>query len=133
MKQRNGSYFLGTVDVIELKELRYDQSKDGRTYSKHPLSDALRKEAAEHRLKLIDELSAYDDQLAEHIINNENMDNVDNDLIRGAIRRATIARHIVPVLLGAALRNVGVQHLMNAIIAYLPAPSECDGAYKCFG
>lgn len=119
--------------MIELKEVRYDQSKDGRVYSKHPLSEALQKEALEKRIQLIDLVSGYDDELAEHIITTDNMENVDNDLIRCAIRRATIARHIVPVLLGSALKNVGVQHLMNAVISYLPAPSECDEIYKCFG
>lgn len=87
----------------------------------------------EKRLKIIDTLSGFDDQLADHIISNDSMDNVDIDLVHGAIRRSTIARHIVPVLLGSAYKNIGVQRLMNAVVSYLPAPSDTDAIYNCFG
>lgn len=121
------------MDLLELKELRFDQSADGRIYSKSQLPDDLYKTAMEKRLELIDTLSGFDDHLADHIISNDSIENVDIDLVHGAIRRSTIARHIVPVLLGSAYKNIGVQRLMNAVVSYLPAPSDTDAIYNCFG
>lgn len=123
----------GIVDIVELKELRFDQSIDGSIYTESSLSGELHEEALEKRIELIDTLGGYDDQLAEHIINNESLENVDNDLIHGAIRRTTMARHIVPVLLGSSYKHIGVQRLMNAVVSYLPAPSDTDVISDCFG
>lgn len=121
------------MDIIELKELRYDQSADGSIYSKNSLSDELHEKAMEKRLELIDTLGGYDDQLAEYVINEGDLENIDINRLHGAIRRATMQRHIVPVLLGSAYKYIGVQRLMNAVVSYLPTPSDTDEIYNCFG
>lgn len=123
----------GIIDIINLKELRFDQSKAGRFYENIPLNDDLLCETIERRNEIIDTLSSYDDELADQIISNNSLDDIDSSLLIKAIRRNTISQKIVPVLLGSAYKNTGVQPLMNSVLSFLPAPNERNHIYKCFG
>lgn len=125
--------FTGIIDIIELKELRFDQSQSGRVYTKAPLTGNILKEAIDKRCEIIDTMSGFDDKLADEIIKNDSLENIDSVLVRQCIRNLTIKQHIVPVLLGSAYKNTGVQLLIDGIISYLPAPSDRDSVYKCFG
>lgn len=80
----------------------------------------------------MDILSGYDNELAETIIANDCMDNIDTSLIVRAVRRATLDHKVVPVFLGAAYKNIGIQPLMDAVIQYLPSPCERNEVYNCF-
>ncbi|KAH8243343.1 hypothetical protein KR032_006619 [Drosophila birchii] len=125
---------LAINDVITLERLSWQQKDLGRSYKKIKLepSDDLR-ELQERRNELIDTLSGLDDELADVVISTESFDNVDGALIERAIRRATSQQKVVPVLLGSAYKNVGIQRLMDAVNAYLPAPEERNQIYDCFG
>lgn len=125
--------FAGIIDVIDLQELRFDPAKEGRVYKKLPLGEELRRQAVEKRCEMIDLLSGYDDALADAIITNDSLENIDSSLVLKAIRNATIHQKIVPVLLGTAYKNAGVQPLMDSVISFLPAPNERNSIYKCFG
>lgn len=114
-----------------MKQVTWDILNQGRSYKVEDVSDV--KKASEKRLELIDTLSGIDDQLAESIIANDSLENVNVDLILNALRRQTINRKIVPILLGSAYKNTGVQLLMDSIINYLPAPNERNKIYDCFG
>lgn len=116
-----------------MKELQFDQTQSGRVYKKVPLSGDLLNEALEKRCEIIDTMSGIDDHLADAVINNDSLENIDGAIVRQAIRRLTIKQHIVPVFLGSAYKNTGVQLLMDGIVSFLPSPSECDSIYKCFG
>ncbi|KAH8288516.1 hypothetical protein KR054_004381 [Drosophila jambulina] len=125
---------LAINDVISLERLSWQQKDLGRSYKKTKLepSDDLR-ELQERRNELIDTLSGLDDELADVVISTESFDNVDCALIERALRRATSQQKVVPVLLGSAYKNVGIQRLMDAVNAYLPAPEERNQIYDCFG
>ncbi|KAH8306070.1 hypothetical protein KR018_000144 [Drosophila ironensis] len=125
---------LAINDVITLEQLQWQQKDLGRSYSRVQLepSDDLR-DLQEKRNELIDQLSGLDDELAEVVISTESFDKVDNNLIQRALRRATNQQKVVPVLLGSAYKNVGIQRLMDAVNDYLPAPEERNQVYDCFG
>jgi len=125
---------LAINDVITLERLSWQQKDLGRSFKNVKLepSDDLR-QMQEKRNELIDQLSGLDDELADVVISTESFDKVDNSLIERALRRATSQQKVVPVLLGSAYKNVGIQRLMDAVNAYLPAPEERNQIYDCFG
>ncbi|KAH8407354.1 hypothetical protein KR215_007669 [Drosophila sulfurigaster] len=131
---KNNEGHLGIYDVITLEQLSWQQKDYGRVYHKTKLesSDALR-DLQEKRNELIDQLSGLDDELADVVISTEGFDQVSNKLIGQAIRRATNQNKIVPVLLGSAYKNIGIQRLMDAVNDYLPTPEERNQIYDCFG
>ncbi|XP_062125665.1 LOW QUALITY PROTEIN: ribosome-releasing factor 2, mitochondrial [Drosophila sulfurigaster albostrigata] len=131
---KNNEGHLGIYDVITLEQLSWQQKDYGRVYHKTKLesSDALR-DLQEKRNELIDQLSGLDDELADVVISTESFDQVSNKLIGQAIRRATNQNKIVPVLLGSAYKNIGIQRLMDAVNDYLPTPEERNQIYECFG
>ncbi|EDX13956.1 GD20968, partial [Drosophila simulans] len=131
---KNEDGVLAINDVITLERLSWQQKDLGRSYRNVKLepSDDLRV-LQEKRNELIDQLSGLDDELADVVISTESFDNVDNALIERALRRATTQQKVVPVLLGSAYKNVGIQRLMDAVNAYLPAPEERNQIYDCFG
>lgn len=119
----SGSAFEGVVDLIGMEELRW--SEDGHEIYRSPLADERRAEALSRRETLIDAISATSDSITQLFL--EGME-IPSDLLRAEIRKACIARHVVPVFCGASRRNIGVQPLIDAIVDYLPAPDEVDPA-----
>lgn len=115
-----------------MKELRFDEKTEGRTFQMVDLSDDTLALVTAKRKELVDLMSGIDDELAETIIASESLDIVDNRLLLKAIRRGTLAQRIVPVLLGSAYKNAGIQPLLDAIINFLPVPHERDSIYNCF-
>lgn len=111
------------------------QPKDfGRIYNKTKIQNTdILHELQEKRNELIDQLSEADDELAEVLINTESFNKVSNGLIEKALRRATCQNRVVPVLLGSAYKNIGIQRLMDAVNLYLPKPEERNQIYDCFG
>lgn len=134
MPYRENDIFKGIIDLISMKKINWDQKHQGMSYSVEDIKDeSLLAEALEKRLEMIDTLSGYDDKLAETIIASESLENVSVDLILHALRRLTIDRKIVPMLMGSAYKNAGVQLLMDSVINYLPAPYERNNIYNAFG
>lgn len=105
---------------------------EGRTCTKTKLSGDILEETRRKRHEIIDIVSSFDEALADSIISAGSMDVLDNAAIVQAIRKATLGRHVVPVLLGSAYKNSGVQPLMDAIVDYLPAPFERNQIFDCF-
>lgn len=94
---------LGVIDLVSMKQITWDVKNQGQSYKVEEISDI--GNAIEKRLEIIDSLSGIDDQLAEAIIANDSLENVNLDLILNAIRRQTINRKIVPILLGSAYKK----------------------------
>ncbi|MBA7559090.1 Elongation factor G [subsurface metagenome] len=116
----------GVIDLIAMKELRWDQNDFGTTLLKNDIDVSRLAEAREHRQKMLDQLSSIADEelstaLTEMFLEEKE---IPESLIRKAIRRGTLDRTFEPVFCGASLRNVGVQPLLDGIVDFLPAPDE---------
>lgn len=114
-----------------MKQILFDGQNQGQAYKVENITDT--KVAAEKRCEIVDSLSGIDDRLAEEVIANDSLENVGLDVVLNAVRRQTLNRKIVPMLLGSAYKNTGVQLLMDSIINFLPAPNERNLIYNCFG
>lgn len=117
-----------------MQHLNWNSATLGREYNTKPLTETSDdfKIIRDKRFELIDQISGLDDELAELVISSEGFDAVGNDLIQRALKRCVLQQKIVPVFLGSAYKNVGVQSLMDAVIQYLPAPYERNSQYDCF-
>jgi elongation factor G len=116
-----GELFTGMVDIIRRVELVYDETSLGQNWTEGPVPDALHEKVEELRHQLVEAAVEHDEELLEKYL--EGHDPTEEEL-RGAIRKATIAGTIVPVLCGTAFKNKGVQQLLNAVIDYLPSPID---------
>ncbi|HVC70175.1 MAG TPA: elongation factor G [Acidimicrobiales bacterium] len=114
------SGFQGLVDLVTMQALIWDEGM-GEKWREEEIPAELAAEAAEARHQLVDVLSNYDDAITEKYLADEA---ITADDLRPAIRRATIASQIVPVLCGSAFKNKGVQPMLDAVVDYLPSPMD---------
>ncbi len=112
--------FRGIIDLVEMKaEVYYDDTgKDMRT---EEIPEDMRDLAEEYREKMLDAISMFDDEIMELYLEGEE---IPTKKIRDAIRKATIAVEMIPVVCGTSYRNKGVQKLLDAIVDYMPAPTD---------
>jgi elongation factor G len=115
------SDFEGIIDLVTMEEVYFDPTTYGSTVRREPLSDTHAEYAREWRDKLIDEVSAYSDEITELYLEGED---VPMELLQRVIREQTNARTVVPVFVGASLKNIGVQPLLDGVTDYLPSPWE---------
>lgn len=125
--------FPGIIDILSGTQVIFDKNSHGRSYKTIPLAETALAHAQDKLYETIDALSGLDDHLAKAIIESDSMENVNPQLVFDAIRSCTMKQQIVPVLLGSAYKNIGVQLLMDAVLRYLPAPNERNEIYNCFG
>ena len=112
--------FKGHVDLIEMKAYIYDGSKD-ENWTCSDIPADLVDICEEKREVLIDTISQFDDELAMMYLEGEE---IPTELIKATIRKATLAVDFFPVLCGSAFKNIGVKRMLNAVIDYLPAPTD---------
>jgi elongation factor G len=117
--------FEGIIDLVEMKEYRFDPETEGETILETDIDPSRMEEALEWREKLIDETASNNDEIAELYLAGEH---VSADLLRKEIRKCTINRTFVPFLCGSARKNTAIQPLIDAIVYYLPAPDEVPPA-----
>ncbi len=120
-----GGDFEGVIDLVDMKEIRWDTETEGERMTESPIAESRIVEAGEWREKLLDAVSATSDEITELILEGAE---IPRELVVAEIRRATIAREIVPFLCGASRRNQGIQPLIDAVVRYLPAPDEVPPA-----
>jgi len=116
-----GDDFAAVVDLVTMRTRHYTPGTDGATYEERPVAPELAEMAQLHRDEMLHTLAEHDDAFMEKYLYDQSF--TDDD-VRQAIRRATIASRLVPVLCGSALRNVGVQRLMDAVCDFLPSPLD---------
>ncbi len=114
------SSFVGVVDLIENVALLYSDEL-GKEVQRSPIPDDLAELVAAKRQELIEAVAETDDTLLEKYLEGEE---ITSEELRTAIRHATLANKLVPVLCGASLRNKGVQPVLDAIVDYLPSPLD---------
>jgi elongation factor G len=113
--------FEGIIDLIEMQRIVWDDETLGAEYQALDINADLVETAQQYREKLIEAIAEYDDEIMEAYLAEAE---IDSKRIRAAIREATITLKLVPVLCGSALKNKGIQPLLDAIIQYLPSPTE---------
>ena len=119
------SNFEGIVDLLRMKEYRFDPADEGETVIESDIAAERLEEAKRWREKIIDETSSYNDEIAELFLSGEE---VPLELLQKEIRRGTVERFFIPFLCGSARKNCAVQPLIDAIVDYLPAPDEVPAA-----
>ncbi len=113
--------FSGVVDLVDMQAVVY-KDELGQEFDVTDIPEGLREQAQEYHHQLIDAISHFDDEVLEAYIEDES--SVTPDMIRRAVRAATLADEITPVLLGSAFKNKGIQPLLDAVIDYLPSPLD---------
>lgn len=113
--------FKGIIDLISMKQIIWVNESLGAEYTKDEIPPDLMETASEYRDKLIEGISDHDDEIMEAYLSETP---VENKKIMAAIRKATINLDIVPVLCGSALKNKGIQPLLDSIVQYLPSPLD---------
>ncbi|MBM4030683.1 MAG: elongation factor G [Planctomycetes bacterium] len=114
-------HFVGIVDLVENCAVYYDDADLGTTFHEEPVPEGLRDEAGLWRRNLVEKVSELDERLLEKFCADQA---ISADELRAAIRKATHAHLICPVLCGSAFKNKGVQRLLDAIVDYLPSPID---------
>ncbi len=114
-------HFEGVIDLMTMEALRWNTDDLGATFVSEELSDDLADLAAPWRERLLETLADEDDQIAEAFLNGEDLALAD---LRAALRKSCLNNRSVPVLCGSALKNKGIQPLLDAVVDLLPAPIE---------
>jgi elongation factor G len=114
-------HFRGVIDLVEMRALVW-QDELGTNYEVEEIPAELLEQAQEYHHQLIDSVADHDDELLETYLLDE--DAVTPEMLRRALRAATLDITVTPVLLGSAFKNKGVQPLLDAVIEYLPSPLD---------
>ena len=112
--------FLGVVDLVAMKAIVY-KDELGKEVDEVEIPENLAEAAAGAREHLLEEVSHYDDELLELILEEAE---VPEEMLKNAIRKATLSTKLTPVLCGSSFKNKGVQPLLDAVIDYLPSPLD---------
>jgi len=113
--------FVGVVDILSRQRLRFSEDDQGRTVATEPLPEDLRDEVERARERIIETAADFDDTILSDFL--EGVE-IEEERIRIALRKGTLECRIFPVLLGSALRNKGIQPLLDAVVSYLPSPLD---------
>ncbi|MCB1514467.1 MAG: elongation factor G, partial [Hyphomicrobiaceae bacterium] len=112
----------GTIDLIEMRAVTFEGDK-GVNRVHHEIPSDLKDEAEMARMEMIEKLADIDDEIGELFLE-EKQDQVTNDMIRKALRTGTLNFKCIPVFCGSALRDKGVQEVLDGVVWYLPAPTD---------
>ena len=113
--------FIGAVDLIRLRGVVWDEHSLGAEFREVSIPKELKEDASIYRSKLIESLAELDDPFMEKYLGGAEISELE---MKAALRKATISMKGIPVLCGAALRNQGIQPLIDAIVDYLPSPLD---------
>jgi elongation factor G len=113
--------FSGVVDLIDMKVIAWEDDTLGATPIVSAIPEELAEAAAAARATMIEAIAEADDEAMRAYLEERAMD---SGTLRAALRRATVAGRAVPVLMGAAFKNKGVQPLLDAIVDFLPSPTD---------
>lgn len=117
----DGDLFTGLIDLVSMKAVVFDESSLGVQIYEEDIPRDLAAKAEEYHTKLVEAAAEFDDHLMEKYLEGQE---ITAEEIKAAIRKGALKNHIIPVLLGSAFKNKGVQRLMDAVIDYLPSPQD---------
>jgi len=113
--------FKGIVDLLTEKAWIWLGDNTGAKFEEQPIPSDMMDEVKKHREKLVEEIAATDEVLMEKFLNGEELS---IEELKASLRKAVIAKEIVPVMAGSSLRNKGVQPMLDAVMEYLPSPQD---------
>ena len=116
--------FKGIVDLVKNRAIVWHEETQGSTFDVIDIPEELKEETKLYRGKLIEEVAAYDENLLEKYMEDEN--SITEDEIHAALRAAVMDMSIIPMICGSAFKNKGVQFLLDAVCRYLPSPVDRD-------
>ncbi len=114
-------YFRGVIDLVEMKAFVWDDESMGARFEEIEIPAEQAADAEAAREHLLEEVCSHDEDLMERYLGGEEVSVAE---LKAGIRKATIGLHINPVLCGSAFKNKGVQHLLDAVIDYMPSPTD---------
>ena len=112
--------FKGIIDLVEMKAYIYNDNL-GKDITVCEIPEDMKEKAEEYRVKLLEAVSEYDDEIMMRYLEGEE---ISEDMIKTAIRKATLDVNMIPVTCGTSYRNKGVQKLLDAVIEYMPSPLD---------
>src|SRR6476469_4851227 len=119
--------FIGVVDLLNMRALTWrGETQKGEDYTVEEIPADLLEQAKEYREKLVETISENDDDAMEKFLEGEELS---VDELNAALRRATIAGKVNPVVCGSAFKNKGVQPMLDAVVAYLPSPLDIGATH----
>jgi elongation factor G len=113
--------FAGVVDLIQRKVIKWDDSSKGVNYQLTEIPQDMNSEIEAHREKMLELLAEIDDDIADKYLEGDEISEV--DLLK-AIRKATLTTNLVTVMCGSALKNKGIQPVLDAVVNFLPSPED---------
>jgi elongation factor G len=117
--------FKGIIDLVKNRAIVWHEEGMGSTFDVVDIPEDLKEEAKILRGKLIEEVAAYDEDLLEKYMEDE--DSITEDEVHAALRAAVMDMSIIPMICGSAFKNKGVQFLLDAVCRYLPSPMDKEG------
>lgn len=119
------SNFEGLIDLLTMKAVFYHEEKTASSFTEAPIPDHLQAAAAKWRHRMIEAAAEFDETLMAAYIEDQP---IENERIIAGLRKGTLNGKLNPVLVGAALKNIGIRRLMDAVTLYLPSPLDCPPA-----
>ena len=113
--------FKGVIDLVKMKSIIWNEEDQGTTFEYTGIPEEMKALSDKWRAKMIEAAAEANEEVMERYLENEDLN--EEDIMRG-IRERTLANEIVPVLCGSAFKNKGVQALLDAVVDYMPAPTE---------
>ncbi|MBW1650128.1 MAG: elongation factor G [Deltaproteobacteria bacterium] len=131
--------FVGVIDLLSMKSFIWETEEFGKNYRIEDIPENMLEQALEYREKIIESAAEFDDDIMEAYIGEQE---ITNEAIIASIRKGTVGLKLVPVLCGSALRNKGIQPMLDAIVQFMPSPfdvppiegvlSDSKEVIKCF-
>lgn len=113
--------FEGVIDLVGWRLLRFKEDTLGQEVLEEPVPETCMQASSAARMLLLEKLADFDEKLMEQYLNDQE---ITPEEIHAALRRATLALHVVPTLCGSAFKNKGIQPLLDAVVRYLPSPLD---------
>ena len=113
--------FAGVIDLIEQQLITWEENTQGLSYHTADIPEEALAESRSGREKIVEALAEIDDEMADKYLNGLDITTAE---IKAALRKATLELKVVPVMCGAALRNKGIQPILDGVVDYLPSPQD---------
>jgi elongation factor G len=116
-----GDLFTGLIDLVKMKAVIFDESSLGSRFYEEEIPRDMEDKITEYRTYLLEAAAEFDDSLMEKYLEGQELSESE---VKNAFRKGVLHNRVIPVLLGSAFKNKGIQRLLDAVIDYLPSPSE---------